>query len=143
MEIKIFIGGGVWSGGVIGLHPAAGVKRQGETGQFRSDNTNGVTISRKTITECDALVAGREINFDREVIGVAKRQAAMIQNVIHMRLRSGEQVRFFALLFNFPDVIKSQRMCKVLMVTSQSEWRLGDHDFSSAGHLISCLLYTS
>ena len=107
---------------MIRLQPAAGIQRHCKTGQFRFDNPHRVVGPGEPITERNPFVAGRQIDFNRGMVRIEKRQAAVIQNMVNMRLGASKQIILFAPPFNFSRVIKSQRMSEILVIALKSQW---------------------
>ena len=91
---------------------------------------------RETITESDAFVTGGEFDFNRRMVGIEKCQAKMIQDVIHLWPRAGEQLILFAPLLNFAGVVKKKRMFKILVVAAQAERGFLNDDFSCSRNLV-------
>ena len=121
---------------MIRLQPTMGIERQCEASGFGFNDANGVVGVRKTITERDAFVAGRQVNFYGAAASVSKRKVSEIQAMIHSRLHARQQFVFFPMTGDFPGVLKTQAMFEVLIVTAQSKRRLLNDHFASVRRLI-------
>ncbi len=56
--------------------------------------------------------------------------------MIYSRLNAGKQFVFFATPLNFPRVIKSKRMFKILIVAAQAERRFLDHRLPQVRNMV-------
>jgi len=91
---------------------------------------------RKKIPERNAFTARRKFNFHRGLVRVVKHQAAVVQNMIDVRVAAREQFILFPTALNLSRAFKGEPMREVLVVAPKPERRFVDDHFSLKPHLI-------
>src|SRR5882724_2634825 len=97
---------------------------------------NATRLLSKTIPERNALTARRQFNLNRGLVRVAKHQAAVVQNMIDVRVVAREQFILFPTAFNLSRAIKGEPTREVLVVAPKPERRFVDDHFSLKPRLI-------
>lgn len=112
---------------MIRFEPSPRVERNLEPGLLGRDHAQPGWLVREPVSKRNTLVAGSQLDFNRGVVRVAKRQATAVQELVHPRRAAGEQLVGFPAAFNRAGPVKRKPARKILVLALQAQRRTADH----------------